>query len=698
MAQQGIRTEGDTVLSRIMQNTDITIGIAFVAIVAVIILPIPPWLLDILLTINITFALIVLLTTLFTSNVQQMNVFPALLLMATLFRLSLNISSTRLILSEAEAGSVIEAFGHVLVGGNFVVGFIIFLIITLVQFIVITNGAGRVAEVSARFSLDAMPGRQMSIDADFNAGLIDEDTARQRREDLQRENDFYGSMDGASKFVKGDAIAGIVIVLINILGGFAVGMLQLDMSFEEATQVYTILTVGDGLVAQIPALLISTSAGMLVTRSTAQASFGEELTSQIFTFPKVILVTAGLLLFLGLVPGLPVWPFFILSAACGMLGYTLMREDRQKELVEEEMEQKKAEAAPPEQEDMGSLLKTELMEIEIGYNLVPLTETADGGNLLERITAARRRCVNELGILIQPIRIRDNLQLQPNEYAIKLKGNRITGGELRPGMLMALNQEGDIPQELDGIAAREPTFNLPALWIVPNQKEKAESLGCTVVDPTTVLITHLTEVIKSQAYELINRQSVKDMLENIKETSPAVVEELVPDIMSLGEVQKVFQNLLRENIPLHDLVTILETLADQGRLTRDPATLTESVRQSLSRTITSLYAGGADTLQVITVDPALEKEIADSLQNTPDGSFPVLDPNKTQRIVEGINNLTEKIKGKGISPVILTSPKIRFPFRRLLERYLPHIPVISINEVLPEVKVEAVGVISENEN
>ena len=698
MAQQGIRTEGDTVLSRIMQNTDITLGIAFVAIVAVIILPIPPWLLDILLTINITFALIVLLTTLFTSNVRQMNVFPALLLMATLFRLALNISSTRLILSEADAGSVIEAFGHVLVGGNFVVGFIIFLIITLVQFIVITNGAGRVAEVSARFSLDAMPGRQMSIDADFNAGLIDEDTARQRREDLQRENDFYGSMDGASKFVRGDAIAGIVIVLINVLGGFAVGMIQLDMTFEEATQVYTILTVGDGLVAQIPALLISTSAGMLVTRSTAQASFGEELTSQIFSFPKVILVTAGLLLFLGLVPGLPVWPFFILSAACGMLGYTLMREDQQKELVEEEMEQKKAEAAPPEQEDMGSLLKTELMEIEIGYNLVPLTETADGGNLLERITAARRRCVNELGILIQPIRIRDNLQLQPNEYAIKLKGNRIAGGELRPGMLMALNQEGEIPKELDGIAAREPTFNLPALWIVPAQKEKAESLGCTVVDPTTVLITHLTEVIKSQAYELINRQSVKDMLENIKETNPAVVEELVPDIMSLGDVQKVFQNLLRENIPLHDLVTILETLADQGRLTRDPAALTESVRQSLSRTITSLYAGGADTLQVITVDPALEKEIADSLQNTPDGSFPVLDPNKTQRIVEGINNLTEKIKGKGISPVILTSPKIRFPFRRLLERYLPHIPVISINEVLPEVKVEAVGVISENEN
>jgi len=698
MAQQGVRTEGDTVLSRIMQNTDITLGIAFVAIVAVIILPIPPWLLDILLTINITFALIVLLTTLFTSNVRQMNVFPALLLMATLFRLALNISSTRLILSEADAGSVIEAFGHVLVGGNFVVGFIIFLIITLVQFIVITNGAGRVAEVSARFSLDAMPGRQMSIDADFNAGLIDEDTARQRREDLQRENDFYGSMDGASKFVRGDAIAGIVIVLINVLGGFAVGMIQLDMTFEEATQVYTILTVGDGLVAQIPALLISTSAGMLVTRSTAQASFGEELTTQIFSFPKVILVTAGLLLFLGLVPGLPVWPFFILSAACGMLGYTLMREDQQKELVEEEMEQKKAEAAPPEQEDMGSLLKTELMEIEIGYNLVPLTETADGGNLLERITAARRRCVNELGILIQPIRIRDNLQLQPNEYAIKLKGNRIAGGELRPGMLMALNQEGEVPKELDGIAAREPTFNLPALWIVPAQKEKAESLGCTVVDPTTVLITHLTEVIKSQAYELINRQSVKDMLENIKETNPAVVEELVPDIMSLGDVQKVFQNLLRENIPLHDLVTILETLADQGRLTRDPAALTESVRQSLSRTITSLYAGGADTLQVITVDPALEKEIADSLQNTPDGSFPVLDPNKTQKIVEGINNLTEKIKGKGISPVILTSPKIRFPFRRLLERYLPHIPVISINEVLPEVKVEAVGVISENEN
>ena len=697
MEARGKRAGGGA-LNVFFQNTDVLIALAFVIIVAIIILPISPGLLDMFLTINIAFGLIVLLITLFTSEVRQMNVFPALLLMATLFRLALNISSTRLILTEASAGEVIAAFGQVVVQGNYVVGFIIFLIITLVQFIVITNGAGRVAEVSARFSLDAMPGRQMSIDADFNAGLIDEDTARKRREDLQKENDFYGSMDGASKFVRGDAIAGIVIVLINVIGGFAIGMLQRGMSFDEATQIYTILTVGDGLVAQIPALLISTSAGMLVTRSTAQASFGEELAGQLFAFPKVVLMAAALLLFLGMVPGLPALPFLILGAACGVLGYALLKEKKEYDVTVEDEKRREVEPPPSETDDMQSLLSVELLEIEIGYNLVALTDVSSGGNLLERITAARRRMVNELGIIIRPIRIRDNLQIQPNLYLIKMKGNEIAQGELRSGLYMALNPEGDIPAEIEGIPTNEPTFNLPALWIEEDKRERAEMLGCTVVDAVTVMVTHLTEVVRSYAHELLGRQVTKEMLETVKETNPTVLEELVPDILTVGDIQKVLQNLLREGIPVHDLVTVLETLADQGKITKDISTLSESVRQSLRRTITNLYADSSGELKVVTLDPALEKEISDSLQQTLQGNYPALDPAKTQKIVEGIINLTEKINAKGISPLVLTSPRLRFPLRRLLERFAPNIPVVSISEIMPEVKVEAVGVISVDEN
>ncbi len=693
------RSASGGALNIFFRNSDVLVALAFIIIVAIIILPISPGLLDVFLTINIAFGLIVLLITLFTSEVRQMNVFPAMLLMATLFRLSLNISSTRLILTDASAGDVIAAFGQVVVQGNYVVGFIIFLIITLVQFIVITNGAGRVAEVSARFSLDAMPGRQMSIDADFNAGLIDEDTARKRRDDLQKENDFYGSMDGASKFVRGDAIAGIVIVLINVIGGFAVGMLQKGMSFAEATQIYTILTVGDGLVAQIPALLISTSAGMLVTRSTAEASFGEELTSQLFGFPKVVLMAGALLLFLGVVPGLPALPFMVLGAACGVLGFALLKEKKAQELTtEEEGRRREMEVAPPESDDMQALLSVELLEIEIGYNLVALTDVSSGGTLLERITAARRRMVNELGIIIRPIRIRDNLQIQPNLYLIKMKGNEVAQGELRAGLYMALNPEGDIPPEIEGIPTNEPTFNLPALWVEEEQREKAEMLGCTVVDAVTVMITHLTEVIRGYAHELLGRQITKEMLETVKETNPTVLEELVPDILTVGDIQKVLQNLLREGIPVHDLVTILETLADQGKITKDVSMLSEVVRQGLRRTITNLYTGGTGELKVITIDPPLEQEISDSLQQTLQGNYPALDPAKTQKIVEGIINLTEKVRAKGYSPVLLTSPRLRFPIRRLLERFAPNIPVLSISEIMPDIKVEAVGVISVDEN
>lgn len=679
------------------RNMDILAAVAFVIVVAIIIVPVPKEVLDILLTLNITFSLIILLTTLFISDTRHLSIFPSLLLTATLFRLALNISSTRLILTNADAGKVIDAFGKIVVGNNFVVGLVIFVIITVVQFVVITNGAGRIAEVAARFTLDALPGKQMSIDADLNSGLIDEDTARARRKELQKEADFYGAMDGASKFVRGDAIAGIVIVLINILGGLAIGVLQRGMSFDQATQVYTILTVGDGLVAQIPALMVSVAAGMLVTRSTAEAPFGEEFSRQMTAFPRVIFITAVLLFILGLVPGIPAFPFFILAAACGLLSYSLIREERQK--VQLEAERTRAEVSRvQEPEDFRSLVKVELLEIEIGYNLVPLTDPGEGGSLLERITAARRRAVNELGIIVQPIRIRDNLQLSPNEYVIKMKGNEIARGDLRPGYFLALNPEGEPPAELEGIPTREPTFGLPALWIKAEDKEKAEMLNCTVVDAATVLITHLTEVIKSNAHELLGRQTVKDLLDMVKENHPAVVEELVPDILSVGDIQKVLQNLLKESIPVHDLVTILETLADHGRLTKDHVLLTESVRQSLSRTITNLYTGGSGELKVITIDPALEKAIVDSLQNTSSGPLPVLEPQKTQSIVEGVARLVEKLRARGISPVLLTSPQVRFPVRRLLERYLPQVAVVSISEILPEIRVEAVGVITDHEN
>ena len=688
----------DTVGKFIRGNTDIIAAVAFIGMVVIIIIPVTPWLLDILLTLNIAFGLMVLLVTLFSSDTRELNIFSSILLTATLFRLALNISSTRLILSEADAGALIQAFGQFVVAGNYVVGMVVFVIITVVQFVVITNGAGRVAEVAARFTLDALPGKQMSIDADFNAGLIDEDTARMKRKEMQKEADFYGSMDGASKFVRGDAIAGIVIVLVNILGGLGIGVVQLGMSVEDAASVFTILTVGDGLVAQVPALLISVSAGMLVTRSTAEASFGEEMSDQLRAFPKVIFLASVLLFFLGIVPGMPALPFFLLAAAGGGLSFILFREKRDKVDEAKAVAERETTEVPAEPDDFRSLLRVELMEIEIGYNLVELTDESRGGNLLDRITAARKRAVNELGIIIQPIRMRDNLQLGPFEYRFKLKGNEMTRGQVRPGLCLALNPEGELPAGLDGIETFEPTFNLPAVWISEELKNSAEALGCTVVDASTVLITHLSEVLKNYAHELLDRQAVKEMLNSLKETNPAVVDELTPDMLSIGEVQKVMQNLLKEKVPVHDMVTILEELADQARVTKDIDALTESVRQALRRTITAQYADPEGKLKVVTIDPKLEKKVSDSIQMTKQGSFPVMEPNATQNLVDGINRVIDNLSKKGVAPVMLTSPTVRPSLKRLLERFHLSVAVLSINEVLPEVKVEAVGVIKENED
>lgn len=684
----------------IVKNADIIVALAFVFIIAIIIIPIRPTLLDVLLVINITLALIIVLMTLFTAEVLQLSTFPSVLLVATLFRLSLNISSTRLILTEARAGDVINAFGQFVVGGNYVIGLVIFVIITVVQFVVITNGAGRIAEVAARFTLDAMPGKQMSIDADLNAGLIDENEARERRRKIQKEADFFGAMDGASKFVRGDAIAGVIIVLINILGGLTIGMVQGGMNFDIAARTYTILTVGDGLVATIPALLVSTAAGMLVTRSTGDESFGRDLASQFFGFPRVLAIAAAILLSLGLIPDLPFLPFFVMALACGSGAFMLIREEQRKTRRQrEEAQEKETEEEPVRPEDdLRSLMKPDLMEIEIGYNLVSLTEKTEGGELLQRITAARRRLSAELGMIIRPIRIRDNLQLPPNTYLIKLKGNEIDRSDLRPGYLLALNPEGILPEELGGIPTREPTFNLPAVWIFPAQKEEAELRGCTVVDVATVLITHLTEVTRNHAFELLGRQEVREMVDMVKESRPAVVDELIPDLMSIGEIQKVLQNMLRENVPLQDLPSILETLADHAAATRDTDLLTEYVRQSMARTISARFAAESGKLSVITVDPALEKLIAASLQQTMHGSFPVLEPETSQRIIQGVSSLTEKLRRRGLSPVVLTSPRIRLPFRRLVERFIPDLPVISLNEVVPQLSVEAVGVLKEDES
>jgi flagellar biosynthesis protein FlhA len=680
-----------------LKNMDVLVAILFIFIIGIIIIPVRPLLLDILLVINICLALIIILVTMFMTKILQLSTFPSILLMVTLFRLALNISSTRLILTEARAGEVINAFGEFVVGGNYVVGLIIFLIITVVQFVVITNGAGRVAEVAARFTLDAMPGKQMSVDADFAAGLIDEETARIKRSELQREADFFGAMDGASKFVKGDAIAGVVIVLINILGGLAIGMVQGGMDFAEAAKTYTVLTVGDGLVAQIPALLVSTSAGLLITRSTAEKTLGEDFVAQFFSFPKVLAIAALILLCLGLVPDLPFLPFFVLAAACGFGAFTLLSEKKET-VIQEKEEAQDEEEIPSPQEDLRNLMRVDTLEIEIGYNLVSLTEKGENGDLLRRITVARRQLSADLGMMIKPIRIRDNLQLPPNSYLLKLKGNELIGGELRPGYMLALNTKDVLPEELEGIATKEPTFNLPALWIPPTQKDNAELKGCTVVDIITVLITHITEAIRAHSYELLGRQEVKEMVDLVRENHPAIVDELIPDLMSIGEIQKILQSLLRENIPLQDLPTILETLADYAVTTKDQDLLLEYVRQGLVRTISSRYAGETKKLSVITLDPLLEKRIADSLQQTVQGTYPVLKPETAQRIIQGLSNLLEKIQARGVFPAVLTSPRVRLPFHRMVEHYLPDLAVLSLNEILPQLEVESVGVLKEDEN
>ncbi|WP_288221912.1 flagellar biosynthesis protein FlhA [uncultured Clostridium sp.] len=675
------------------KNTDILVAFGVLGIVLMIIIPLPSAVLDVLLAFNITLSAIIIMITMFTTNVLQLSVFPTLLLVTTLLRLGLNISSTRLILSEGSAGKIIEAFGEFVIGGNYVVGIIIFLIIIIIQFVVITNGAGRVSEVSARFTLDAMPGKQMSIDADLNAGIIDEVTARKRREDLQSEADFYGAMDGASKFVKGDAIAGIIITIINIIAGIIIGVMG-GMDFLQAGATYTKLTIGDGLVSQIPALLISTASGILVTRSGSADNFGKTFSKQLTAFPVALGIVSAVMFFLALIPSMPMFPFMLAAVTGAVSTYMLIKEEQKTQ--EEELarvEEEYTELERKEPENVMTLISVEPMEVEIGYGLIPLADESTGGDLLQRIASVRRQCAIEMGIVVQPIRIRDNLQLKTNEYVIKIRGTVIASAELMANMLLCMDPTGDNSQ-IAGIRTIEPTFKLPAVWINKDQREEAEIKGLTVVDPTTVMVTHLTETIKSHSYELLGRQEVQLIVENTKEKYSAVVDELIPDLMTIGELQKVLQNLLREKVPIKDMVTIMESLADNSRLTKDLELLTEYVRFSLSRTICNQIIDEERAITVVTLSPQIEEIIAANTQKSIQGSFPAVDPDTTTKIFNCIRDTIDRVYFYNNQPVILVSPNIRPVFRKLIEMVFPHIMVISLNEIPNDVEIRTEGVVS----
>ncbi|MGO5072788.1 flagellar biosynthesis protein FlhA [Clostridium sporogenes] len=685
--------EGTNNRFKIKNNIDIIAAFGVVGIVLMIIIPLPSGLLDVLLALNITLSVVIILITMFTTEVLQFSSFPTLLLITTLFRLGLNISSTRLILRDAYAGKIIETFGSLVTGGNYVIGIIIFLIIVIIQFVVITSGASRVSEVSARFTLDAMPGKQMSIDADLNAGLIDEQGAKEKRQNIQKEADFYGSMDGASKFVKGDAVAGLIITFINIIAGIIIGVVMLKMDIGTAAQTYIRLTIGDGLVGQIPALLISTASGILVTRSGSDENLGTVLSKQLTGFPKVLAIASVVLLFLAMIPGLPHLAFLILAIANAVAAYLLFKEAKEQVIIQEEAQQMEiTEIESKEPENVMNLVSVEPMEVEIGYGLIPLADESSGGDLLQRITSVRRQCAIEMGVVVQPIRIRDNLQLKTNEYIIKIRGTTITKGELMPNMLLCMDPTGEV--EIPGIKGIEPAFGLPAVWINKDQREEAELKGLTVVDPTTVMVTHLTEIIKNHSYELLGRQEVKLILDSMKEKYSAVTEELIPDLMTIGEIQKVLQNLLKERVSIKDMVTILESLADNSRNTKDIEVLTEYVRFSLARSICNPLIDENGALTVITLDPSIEQTINNNIQKSMQGSFPALDPDTTSSILNGLKQKLDEVYFYNNQAVVLVSPNIRPAFRRLIEMVFPAVNVLSLNEVPNDVEIRTEGVVT----
>ncbi len=657
------------------------------------ILPIPAWLLDILLVINISIALMILLVSMNTKEALEFSIFPSLLLITTLFRLALNVSTTKLILSTGEAGTVVATFGSWIAGGQIAIGFIVFLILVVVQFIVITKGSERVAEVGARFTLDAMPGKQMSIDADLNAGLINEKQARDRRSKVEREADFYGAMDGASKFVKGDAIASIIILIINLVGGFIIGMTIHGMGFGEAISTYSILTIGDGLVSQIPALLISTAAGLIVTRASSEGNLADDLTKQLFAYPKLIYIVGGTIAMLGFFTPIHIITTLPLAFLLIFAARKMQQNLDKRQLADEQLEEEQQIEEVRSPESVINLLQVDPIEFEFGYGLIPLADTQQGGDLLDRIIMIRRQCALELGLVVPVIRIRDNIQLKPNEYVIKIKGNNVGGGELLLNHYLAMSPGYD-DDSISGIETLEPAFGLPALWIDESTKERAELSGYTVVDPPSVVATHLTELIKKHAHELLGRQETKTLIDNLRENYPVLVDELIPSVLSVGDVQKVLSKLLREKISVRDLVTIFETLADCGTYSKDPDVLTEYVRQSLSRQITQQYSQEGETLKVITVGPTLEKKISESVQQSDQGSYLALDPMSTQTIYQKLNEQINRLLQSGQQPIFLTSPTIRMYLRQVIERTMQDIPVLSYSELEPNVEIQSVGVVN----
>jgi flagellar biosynthesis protein FlhA len=678
-------------LDRFKSRSDIYLAVGVLVVLAIMVIPLPTLLLDLFLSFNFTMAVTILLVAIYTREPLQFSVFPSILLLLTLFRLSLNVASTRLILGEAYAGKVISAFGNFVVTGNYVVGLVIFLILVIIQFVVITKGAGRIAEVAARFTLDAMPGKQMSIDADLNAGLIDERTALKKREAISREADFYGAMDGASKFVRGDAIAGLIITVINILAGFVIGMFQHGMSAQQALQSYIMLTVGDGLVSQIPALLISTAAGIIVSRAASDFNMGHDVAEQFLAQPKALYIVAGVVFLFGITPGLPALPFFALALGMFAAAHAADKSKASQEQV--------TAPPPPPAEKVDrpeDYLQVDVLELEIGYGLILLVDAAQGGDLLNRITALRKQLAFELGVIIPPIRIRDNVRLKANEYLIKVKGVEVTRGELLVGHCLAL-VTGTVTQKLDGLETVEPAFGLPAVWITTDQRESAEKAGYTVIETTTVLVTHLKETLRANAHLLLSREEVQKLIELVKEKYPTVVSELIPNLLSIGQVQKVLQNLLKENVPIKDLTTILEVLADHAPASKDPDTLTGYARLALSRVIFSQYQSGPDTVSAIMLDPKLEQFLMDSLrQFKSQGMGSLLNPSMVQQLLGQLRTMVGGMINKGLKPVMVCSHPLRFYWKKIFEAEFPNLAVLSFSELPANVEIQSEGVLTTN--
>ncbi|MFC0301407.1 flagellar biosynthesis protein FlhA [Virgibacillus soli] len=675
-----------------MNAKDLSVLIGVILIIVMLVIPLPGALLSVLILCNISLALIVILVSMNTQEPLQFSIFPSLLLLLTLFRLALNVSTTRSILSNGEAGGVVETFGSFVIGNNPLVGFVVFIILIIIQFLVITKGSERVSEVAARFSLDAMPGKQMSIDADLNAGLISEQEARERREKVEREADFHGSMDGASKFVKGDAIAGIIIVLINIVFGLIIGIVQMGMSFQEAIDTFMRLTVGDGLVSQIPALLISTATGIVVTRVSTDGNLGSDVTGQLLQYPKLLFIAAGTIFLLGLTP-INFFLTTVIAAFLAISGYLLLKQQNEPELVQVEDEDISESSAMKSPENVVSLINMDPIEFEFGYALIPLVDADQGGDLLDRVVMIRRQLAIELGIVIPVVRIRDNIQLGPNEYRLKIKGNEVAVGEVLLEHYLAMTPDMD-EDSIDGIDTKEPAFGLPAKWIGEDVKDEAELLGYTVVDAPSVVSTHITEIIKRYAHELLGRQETKQLIDHLKESYPILVDEVTPEPLAIGDIQKVLGKLLKENISIKNLPIIFETLADYGKMTTDPDLLGEYVRQALAMQITRQYASDDMHMKVITVSGKVEKMIAESIQQTEHGNYLSLDPSSQQAIIEAIHAEAEKLSLEEETTIVICSPAIRMYLKQLLERFLPQVVVLSYNELDASVQVQSVGVVN----